>query len=76
MISPRALTAGEPDEPPMVSVETAMSITAFGSIRSLAANSLGATLNGSAPVARSHRPAKVVKAPNRWPGTSEPSTLP
>ena len=60
MISPRALIAGEPDEPPMVSVETDMFSTVSGSIRSRAASSLGATSNGGAPVARSHRPPKVV----------------
>ena len=60
----------------MVSDDTAMFITVSPSIRSRAASSFGATSNGGAPVARSHRPPKVVKAPNRWPGTSDPSILP
>jgi hypothetical protein len=51
MISPAALMGGEPELPPIVSVDTVMLRTVFGSIRSLAA-SFGATSNGCAPVAR------------------------
>ena len=60
MISPSALIAGEPDEPPMVSVDAATSRMVAAGMRSFAASKRGATSNGSAPVARCHSPPKVV----------------